>query len=134
MSLRTSTSTPSASSISTRAPSKAQGGLVQTIDYPFEEAAGFSVGEYRAGLFNGVAEIAYASNGEWFISALSIECDNGKLGDAAHSKMEPLSQAYDGPLFHAIADNLRKFSGGHIDDRVREMLTGGRQSALIAAE
>lgn len=99
-------------------------GLVRTFNYRFEECAGFSLGEYRAGLFNGTAEICYGTNGEWFVSGLSIECDNGKCGDAADAKMVPLSQAYDGPLFHAIADHLRKFSGGFIDDEVNKLLAG----------
>lgn len=98
--------------------------MLSTIVIDFEEAAGFSSGEFRAGLFNGVAEISYAENGEWFVSAISLQCDNGKCGKAAEAKLIPLSRAYDGPIFEAIAQHLEKFSRDNIQDKVDEALGG----------
>lgn len=96
--------------------------MLSAISIDFEEAAGFSSGEDRAGCFNGVAEISYAENGEWFVSAIILQCHNGKCGAAAKSKLIPLSRAYDGPIFEAIAQHLEKFSRDHIQDAVNEAL------------
>lgn len=117
--------------------------MLSTVSYKFEEAAGFSSDQFRAGLFNGVAEVSYAENHEWFVSAISLECDNRKCGDAAQSKMVPLSRAYDGPIFEAIAQHLEKFERDHIQEMVNEAIdehTAGEfrrpvsRLALAAAE
>jgi hypothetical protein len=112
--------------------------MLSTIHYGFDEAAGFSSGEFRAGLFNGVAEISYADNREWFVSAISLQCDNGKFGKDAEGKMIPLSRAYDGPIFEAIAAHLEKFSRDHIQDAVNAAIDGDVDErprlALVAAE
>lgn len=98
--------------------------LISTIEYQFEELPDFWDGEFRSGSHNGVAEISYAFNGEWFVSGISLDCHNGKFGAEAKGKLIPVSQAYQGPLYHGLADALQHFSSGYIQDKVWDAING----------
>jgi hypothetical protein len=91
---------------------------MNSFSYPFEELPDFRDGEFRSGAHNGRAEISYSESGEWTVRAISLDCHNGKCGDAARGRMIPLSRAYQGALWEALCESLDAFSGDHIQEAV----------------
>ena len=91
--------------------------------YGFEELPDFWDDQFRSGSHNGFAEISYEQDGAWFVSAISLECHNGKCGNAAASKAVQVSQAYHGALYHALVFSLEDRLHGSIQDCVNHALT-----------
>lgn len=89
---------------------------MNTLQYKFEELPDFFENEFRSGAHNGTAEISYSHSGEWYVSAISLECHNGRLGDKAASKIIPL--AHSDVLREKLVAALEQFSFDHIQDAV----------------
>lgn len=92
------------------------------VSYPFEELPDFWDGEFRSGAHNGCAEISYSQSGEWTVRAITLDCHNGKCGNAARGKSIPLSRAYQGALWEALCESLDAFARDHIQDAVNHAL------------
>ncbi len=103
---------------------------MQTLSYVFEELPDFIEGQFRSGSHNGVAEISFAHDGSWYVSAISLDCHNGQCGDAAQSKMIPVSFAYQPEIWSALSESLQSISYDYIQDKVNE----ANVSLLEAAE
>lgn len=102
-----------------------------TFPYKFEELAGFRHGDFTAGLFNGVAEIYVCEDGEWLVTAIELECDNGKTGPDAASEMVALDRRGDARLWAALADSLQHgrsadFIQPEVEARITSQIAGYR--------
>ncbi len=101
---------------------------MQTLNYKFEELPDFWEGDFRSGAHNGFAEISYSHTGEWYVSGVSLECHNGKLGAAAQGQHIQLVHYH--PVRAPLVAALEHFSYDYIQDRVNE----ARVLELEAAE
>ena len=95
---------------------------MNSLCYRFEELPDFRDGEFRSGAHAGCAEISYSESGEWTVSAIALDCHNGKCGDAARGKSIPLSRAYQGALWEALRELLEALARDHIQDAVNGAL------------
>jgi hypothetical protein len=103
---------------------------MNSLRYAFEELPDFRDGEFRSGAHNGCAEISYFESGEWVVSAIALDCHNGKIGAAAQGKSIALSRAYQSALWEALCESLDTFSGDHIQDAVDQALAEDGISAI----
>ena len=108
---------------------------MNTIQHSFEQVPSIVENEWQAGFVDGVAEISYSDDGVWYVSALSVEHDNGKIGPAAKSKLISVSRAYQGPLWSALTHSLETFCKSHIQDAVdAALLDNAVQSTQASGE
>ena len=80
--------------------------FMNSLRYAFEELPDFWDDEFRSGAHNGCAEICYSESGEWTVRAITLDCHNGRCGDAAKGKTIPLSRAHQGALWEALCESL----------------------------
>jgi hypothetical protein len=100
------------------------------IKFDFEELPSFWRGDMRSGAHNGSAEITALHDGEWAITAISLDCHNGKCGNAAKGEKIEISRSYDGALFHALCQSLERFHTDNIQDAVNDALASRRDEAF----
>ena len=87
-----------------------------SIRYEFCELPAIWEGDFRAGLFNGVAQIEYVSDGEWVVSSIAIDFDNHKTGAEARKQTHTLLHYH--ALREPLMDALVHFHGDHITAQV----------------
>lgn len=97
---------------------------MMTFPLRFEDCAGYRFAEWRTGLFSGQAEIRIVEDiggyPTWIINSISLQCDNGKMGEAAKGCLIELNQIHDGALWSALAESIKEDYGATLDERVVE--------------
>lgn len=91
------------------------------LAYRFEELPGFCRDGFYAGMFDGIAEIAFEPSGEWFVTEIRLACDNRQLGVAAQGKYIGLTP-HDGQLFAELCTAICDLCADHIQARISEAL------------
>ncbi len=88
------------------------------IRFQFEELPGFHRGGFFAGSFNGFADIEYADDGDWMVTAFTLECCNQKLGPSAQAQTVELSNSYDKELWSGLLECLGELQSDFINDAI----------------
>jgi hypothetical protein len=80
---------------------------------------------WRGGLIDGEFEVSFEGPGDWFISDLSIEVDNGKIGEEAKGRLLQLDADTDERFYLLVLDAIDHKYASYIDERIAEAFGGG---------
>jgi hypothetical protein len=95
---------------------------LRSITYKFEELPAYRDGEWVAGLLYGKAEIEFNRHGSWFVTAITLDGDNGKIGNEAKGKSLTVSQSFDTALWARIESELREHHESNIIEKIEAEL------------
>jgi hypothetical protein len=81
----------------------------------------YSEAGWRGGYISGKAEISY-SDGDWWVSDITVDLDNGKVGKDAQGKLVSLNGEDHPQLYWIILDRIEDDYTDYIQERIRDEL------------
>lgn len=74
--------------------------------YRFDELPALRCGDFIAGSLDGHAEIEFLQDGDWLVTAITLDGHNGKSGGGCKTKPLPISRAFDLALWAQVESEL----------------------------